>query len=225
MVDRAQTDPEYRQALDTIFGIIQDRINRMVDAASDPSTTLSTFIADPTPEQHVRKALNLISTLIERLSGTPLAPLFQKLRACSSSISKDEELKTLFNNFFALLRKNLSQVDYARSEESALKRRDLRVRWRTVLEKDKTWENAVDGVKAELAKVETGLRNNQDLNRMKDVHTKLGEDIEKGLVEAGDEAKTGMQAAIEQATWFWQDLFKVYIPRVLSKMSDVPIPR
>lgn len=40
-----------------------------------------------------------------------------------------------------------------------------------------------------------------------------------------DEAVTGMQAAVEQATWFWQDLFKIYILRVFSKMRDVPVPR
>jgi len=30
-------------------------------------------------------------------------------------------------------------------------------------------------------------------------------DMEEGLVEA----EKGMQAAIEKATWFWQNLFKV----------------
>ena len=83
----------------------------------------------------------------------------------------------------------------------------------------------VEAVKAEFAKVEGGLKSDADLNRLKAEHAKLGEDIERGLVEAGQEAKTGMQAAVEQATWFWQDLFKVYVPRIMSKMGDVPIPR
>jgi len=36
-----------------------------------------------------------------------------------------------------------------------------------------------------------------------------------------------MQAVVEQVTWFWQDLFKVYIPRVTvsAKMQDAPVPR
>jgi hypothetical protein len=35
-----------------------------------------------------------------------------------------------------------------------------------------------------------------------------------------------MEAVIEQATWFnWQDMFKVYVPRVFAKMRNVPIPR
>ncbi len=225
LADRAQSDPEYRNSLDTVFGILQDRINRMVDSAADPNTTLATFVADPTPEQHVPKALELIRTLVERLSGTQLTPLFHKLRTCSSSMAKDAELKTWFDEFFALLRKNFADVEYARSEESALKRKDLRVRWGAMLEKDQAWREAVEAVKTEFAKVEGGLRSDADLNRLKAEHAKLGDDIERGLVDAGQEAKTGMQAAVEQATWFWQDLFKVYVPRIMSKMGDVPIPR
>jgi hypothetical protein len=35
-----------------------------MDAASDPNVTLSSFIADPTPEQHIPKALALLRTLV-----------------------------------------------------------------------------------------------------------------------------------------------------------------
>ncbi|KAF8193742.1 hypothetical protein BJ912DRAFT_230171 [Pholiota molesta] len=225
MADRAQSDPEYREAVDTIFGIIQKRLNSMLDAASDPNATLSSFIDDPTPEQHIPKALCLVRTLIERFAGMSLTPLIHKIRTCASSISKDEELRSWFDEFFTAVRKNLAEPGFVRSEESKRQRKDLRVRWRTLLEKDETWKRAVGGVKDELAKLESGFSNDQDLTRVKEAHKKLGDDMEQGLVEAGDEAKTGLQAAVEQATWFWQDLFKVYIPRILSKMRDVPIPR
>ena len=35
----------------------------------------------------------------------------------------------------------------------------------------------------------------------------------------------GIQAVLEQVSWFWQDLFKVYVPKVLGMMRDLPIPR
>ena len=225
IIDRAQTDQEYRQALDTLFTIIQKRLDSTIDAASDPNTTLSTFIADPTPEQHIPKALGLIRTLVERLAGTSLEPLVQKSRTCANSIVRDEDLKKWFDEFLATTRKNLAEPGYARSDESQAKRKELRIRWRTLLEKDQKWKASVDSIKEELKKVEEGLTNDEDLNALKEAHLKLGEDIERGLVEAGKEAQTGMQAVIEQATWFWQDLFKVYLPKMLEKMRDVPIPR
>jgi hypothetical protein len=223
--DRAQSDPEYRQSLDTLFDIIQKRLNSAIDAASDPKTTLSNFIADPTPEQHIPKALGLLRTLLERLANTSLEPLIQKIRICAHSILKDQELKAWFDDFFSTVRKNLSEPGYARSEEAQGKRKELRGRWGTLLEKSDKWRSAVDNVMKEAKKVEAGIRNDEDLNRVREAHAKLGSDIERGLVEAGQEAQTGMQAAVEQATWFWQDLFKVYLPRIMSKMRDIPIPR
>lgn len=206
---------------------MQKRLNTTIDAASDPNTTLSSFVSDPTPEQHIPKALRLLRTLVERLANTSLEPLIQKLRTAAYTILQDQELKEWFDDFLTTARKNLADPGYARSDEAEAKRKQLRVRWRTLLEKDSSgkWKMAVDDLKTELGKVQSRLENDEDLNRLKDAHAKLGSDIEKGLTDAGEEAKTGMQAAMEQATWFWQDLFKYYIPRFLSKMRDVPIPR
>ena len=211
--------------MDTLFDIIQQRLNSAIDAASDPNVTLSTFIADPTPQQHIPKALKLLRTLVERFANAPLEPLLQKTRICANSVLKDQELKAWFDDFFSTARKNLSEPGYARSEEAQGKRKELRLRWRTLLEKSDKWKASVDDVMEELKKVEAGIRSDEDLNRVREAHAKLGRDIEQGLVEAGQEAQTGMQAAVEQATWFWQDLFKVYIPRIMSKMRDIPIPR
>ena len=192
-----------------------------MDAASDPNVTLSSFIADPTPEQHIPKALALLRTLVERLANAPLEPFIQKVRTCASSILKDTELKGWFDDFFTCARQNLSEPGYARSEEAESKRQELWVRWKTALEKDDKWRKAVDSVKNELQKFEAELKKDDDLYRVKEAHEKFGMDIEEGLVEA----ETSVQAAVGQATWFWQDLFKVYVPRVLSKMRDVPVPR
>ena len=192
-----------------------------MNAASDPNVTLSSFIADPTPEQHIPKALALLRTLVERLANAPLEPLIQKVRTCANSILKDAELKGWFDDFFSCARKNLSEPGYARSEEAESKRQELWMRWKTALEKDDKWRKAVDNVKIALQKLEADLKKDEDLNRVKEAHEKFGMDMEEGLAEA----ETGMQAAIEKATWFWQDLFKVYVPRVLSKMRDVPVPR
>ncbi|TFK35889.1 hypothetical protein BDQ12DRAFT_634780 [Crucibulum laeve] len=224
--DRAQSDPSYGQALDTIFSTLQKRLSQTASVVSDPSITLSTFIADPTPEQHIPKAISLIRTLLERLAGTSLEPLITKLRSSIASVLQDPDLKAWFNDFFESAKKNLSEAGYARSKEAQKQRKELRVRWRTLLEKDEKWKKSVEDVKAEWARVENGLKNDKDLQKVREAHQELGDDVESGLIKAGSEtAKTGLQAAMDQATWFWQDLFKVYVPSVLSKLRDVPIPR
>ena len=54
-------------------------------------------------------------------------------------------------------------------------------------------------IASKLSRIKSRLRlKDEDLNRVKEAHEKFDMDMEEGLVEA----ETGMQAAIEQATWF-----------------------
>ncbi|KAF8888404.1 hypothetical protein CPB84DRAFT_1786289 [Gymnopilus junonius] len=188
--DRAQSDPEYRHSLDKVFEILQTRFQSILDAAVDSNATLSSLVNDSTPEQHIPKALKLFRTILERLANTSLEPLIKQIRVCSNSILRDEDLRKWFDDFFAMARKTLTEPGFARSDEAKDKRKELRIRWRTLLEKDDNWKDGVDKVQMEFQKVMDGLEHDRDL---------------KG---ASEEAQTGMQAAVEQATWFWQDLSK-----------------
>ncbi|KAJ6602457.1 hypothetical protein DFH09DRAFT_1270433 [Mycena vulgaris] len=85
----------------------------------------------------------------------------------------------------------------------------------------RTWEE----LKATVKTFVTALVADEDVERLRAAHAKLGEDAERGLVEAGQEAETGVQALLERAAWFWRDLFAVYAPRALAMLKDIPIPR
>ena len=95
----------------------------------------------------------------------------------------------------------LSLVIPARKKLKATARKlQVHMRWRTLLGKSDKWKAAVDDVMEESKKVEAGIRNDEDLNRVREAHAKLGSDIEQNLVEAGQEAQTGMQVAVENKT-------------------------
>ncbi|KAF8128788.1 hypothetical protein K438DRAFT_2000215 [Mycena galopus ATCC 62051] len=100
----------------------------------------------------------------------------------------------------------LEDPEYPRSQEARAVRRDLRKRARTLLDANtdagRTW------------------------TELKETAQTFGrQDVERGLVEAGEQAETGVQAVLERAAWFWRDLFAVYAPRALSMLKDIPIPR
>ncbi|KAG6852139.1 hypothetical protein C0991_002655, partial [Blastosporella zonata] len=222
--DRAQSDPKYRDSIDSIMSILQNRVHQTLDASI--SGSLASLVSDPTPEQHIPKALELIQTLLERLSATPLDPLFDKVKICLNTISGDPQLRKWFDDFFNLARKNLTKESYVRSEESNKKRKELRTRWKNLLdEEDGKWRKAVGEVNMELTKLQEGLLADKDLTELKEAHIQLGQDVERGLVEAGDQAETGLEALMERATWFWQDLFRVYAPRLVNFLGEIPIPR
>ena len=70
-----------------------------------------------------------------------------------------------------------------------------------------------------------GVKMDEDTQRVREAHTRLAADLERGLVKSGGEAELSLQALLEKVTWFWQDSFRVFIPRIVTKLESLPIPR
>ncbi|KAJ3918260.1 hypothetical protein F5877DRAFT_42933 [Lentinula edodes] len=230
MCERAQNDEEYHRSLDTLFSTVQKWISRGFNSATNAASSLDSLVDDNTTDKHITKALQAIETLLSRLAHTDsLSELVSTIRKCAVDIRDDQDLRSWFDDFFTHLHRDLDESGYIRSDENKRVRKDLRIRWKDMLDQDsefgRTWKNDVEAMKGQIQKIQNGLKSDEDLNRLRDAHLKLGEAIETGLIEVGDQAQTGMQAVVEHLTWFWQDLFRVYLPRALSMMKDVPIPR
>lgn len=229
MCDRAQKDQQYHDAMVTLFDTTSKWLNKSVDTASsmDESTSLSDFIKDPTREQHVHKAIHLIRTFIERLAeGKSLDDLLARVRECAVDVRADKDLKAWFDDFFKHVRKSLDQAGYARSDEAAQTYKDLRRRWKALSSDDsdegRKWKADADALKKDIYAVEVALASDEELNKVKKAHVRLGEHLEEGAAKAG---KVGLQLAVDQAMWLWQDLFNVYAPRLMGLLKDIPIPR
>lgn len=213
----------------TLFDITSKWLNRTVDAASNvnQSSSLESFINDPTTEQYVIKAIRLMRTFVERLAGgKSLDDIFSKVRTCAVDVRADKDLKSWFDDFFTHVRKSLDQPGYANSDEASQTYKNLRRRWKAMSSQEtdagKKWKNDVDALKHQIRAFEGALAKDGDLNRVKKAHAQLGQQVHDSAAKTG---AVGLQFAMDQATWFWQDLFNVYGPRTLGMFKDIPIPR
>ncbi|KAJ6510455.1 hypothetical protein C8R45DRAFT_1160962 [Mycena sanguinolenta] len=226
--ERAQTDRAYRSSLTTLFKTLHKWVTKAFDTAMDQSFTLDTIVEDTTPEQHIHKALNEIKTLLDRFAqpNSSVDDLLRQMQRFVSAVRGDSvEVKTWVDKFFEHAHRSLGDPEYPRSEHARTARRDLRKRAQTLLDPNtdagRTWTQLKETAQAFGA----SLAADEDVKRLRVAHARLGEDVERGLVEAGEEAETGVQAVLERASWFWRDLFAVYAPRMLSMLKDLPIPR
>jgi Family of unknown function (DUF5923) len=208
----------------TVFDTISKWLNKTVDTAAQvkQDTTLESFINDPTPEQHVLKAIRLMRTFIERLAGgKSLDDLFSKVGTCVVDVRADKDLKNWFNDFFTHVRRSLNQAGYPRSNEASQAYNDLRRRWEVLQSPDydvgKKWKKDITALQLEIRAFEEGLKKDKDLSRVKNVHAKLGEQVQDHAAKSGS---IGIQFAMDQAAWFWQDLFNV-IPRIFWHRSRI----
>ena len=215
--------------MSTLFNIASKWLNRTLDTAAnaDESTSLSTFIDDPSKEKHVHHALANIRTLFERLAGgKSLDDICDKLRACALDIKQDKDLKAWFDDFITHLHSGLETPAYARSEEAQAKRDELERRWKELLDNNsdvaKKWKTDLESFRRELREFHQAIADDADLRRAREAHARFVRDTEKSVVAGG---RLGLQFVKEQASWFWQDLFNVYTQRILGVLKHIPIPR
>ncbi|KAG1725498.1 uncharacterized protein EDB91DRAFT_1062179 [Suillus paluster] len=227
--ERAAKDEDYHRALSTLFDTASKWLNRSLDTAADvnQSTTLESFIDDPSPEKHILKALRGIRTLVERAAGgKSLDDVFAQLRLCAVDIRNDEDLKSWFNDFFAHVRKSLDEPGYARSEEARQKHQRLGERWKQLVNQDsdagRKWKEDVRAFRHEIHEFQQAITKDADSQRARKAHATFARDVAQSVSTGG---QMGMQFALDQASWFWQDMFNVYAPRILRVIQDIPIPR
>ncbi|KAK0436403.1 hypothetical protein EV421DRAFT_1122474 [Armillaria borealis] len=221
--ERAQNDEEYRSAVNTLLDTFEKWLSKTQEVVT---ADLDAFIHDTTPDKHVSKALKQLQTLFERFANNrSLDDLLGKAKQCAIDVREDKDLQRWFQEFFQTIRKMVNDAGYMRSEELKQTKKDLRMRWKKFDEPESGWKTDYEAFKKELSAFETALSQDKDMKRLRDAHVQLGKAIEEGLVEAGSEGKKGLEAAMDQVSWFWRDIFQVYIPRALTFMKGVPIPR
>jgi hypothetical protein len=227
--DRAQTDPEYRDAISTVLGLAQKWIDKTLDTAADvnQSTDIHTFVDDATEEKHLHKALSGLRVLAERGSGDKsLDDLFGAVRTVAADIRSDPDTKEWFDSFFEHTGKTLKEPGYSRSPEAQNKGEWLKIRWDELKDADSDvghkWKKDVDALQKELDEFEQRIKDTPTVARVQAAHSKFATDLGTA-VSAG--AGQGMQAAITQSLWVYQDFVNVYLPRVLGYTKGMPIPR
>lgn len=215
--------------MSTLLNITSKWLNRTLDTAAtaDEVTSLGTFIDDPTEGRHVHYALNNIRILCERLAGgRSLDDICSKLHACALDIKQDKDLQAWFDDFIAHVHNGLETPGYVRSGEAQAKRDELERRWKELIDHNsdvaKQWKTDLEAFRRELREFQQAIANDADLYRAKEARIRLVRDIEKTVVTGG---RLGLQFAMDQASWFWEDFFNVYTQRILSLLKSIPIPR
>ena len=204
-------------------------MNKSLDTAGDVNTdtSLESFIDDPTEEQHLIKAVRGVRAFLERnANGKSLDDFFAALRVCGVDIQQDKGVRSWADDALAHARRCLDERGYVRSDEAQQTRDDLKRRWDEMTdsesEESKKWREDVGKLKAEWAEFNKALGEGEDLKRIRKAGAKLGEDLESAF---GTAAAAGAQKALDQPVWMWQDMFNAYLPRLLSVIKDIPIPR
>jgi len=229
MAKRAREDPEYRRSLDMFFSLAQKWLKATgnVAAAVAQSTSLESFIDDPTPEKHLIHAIRYVNQLAQNISGGKnLDDLHTALCMCIIDIRNDTDLQQWVDDYLAFARRALEHTGDNDPEEIGNTREDLRRRWNALTElnsdKGHKWKEDFGALQREVHGLQERMEQDKDLQAVRKAHAQLGRDIEECLA---DVAAVGLQGAVSGTSWLWADLFNVYLPRFVGILKSLPIPR
>ncbi|KAF7361297.1 hypothetical protein MSAN_01162200 [Mycena sanguinolenta] len=199
--ERARNDPVYHSALSTLFNVLHK---------IPPPTSIST------------KALDALKILLDRFVQPECSvdDLLNKTdRFVSAMRGNSGEFKAWVDKFFEHVHRSLDDPEYPSSDEAYQVGSHLRTRRRELLDPDTEPGRAWIALQETAQTFGAAVIADSDVRRVHAAHMQLGNDMKNAFVEAGT------QAALEGPTWFWSDLFSGYVPRILSMLKDIPIPR
>ncbi|KAH9981580.1 hypothetical protein BJV74DRAFT_854616 [Russula compacta] len=229
MAKRAREDPGYRRSLDALFNLAQKWLKATEDVAvaAAQSVSLESLVNDPTPEKHLIRAIRYINQLLQNIAGGKnLNDLYSALRTCTVDIRNDSDLQQWFEDYFAYARRMLENVGDNDPEEIRNTSEDLSQRWDVLIDtdsdKNSRWKEDLGILRKEAREFQERMEQDKDLQAVRKAHAQFGRDVEEILI---DVAAVGLQAAISGTSWLWTDLFNVYLPRFISMLKSVPIPR
>ncbi|KAJ7902724.1 hypothetical protein B0H14DRAFT_3851682 [Mycena olivaceomarginata] len=220
--ERARNDPAYHSALSTLFDTLHKWVSKVFDTVgSDQPFTWDAFIGDPSPEQHIHKALDAFKILLDRFVNpeSSVDEVLDKAQQFISAIrGSSGEFKAWVDKFFEHVHRSLDDPEYPSSEEAQDVGHKLRLQRRELLDPSTEAGRAWVALQETAQTFGAALMTDTDVQRVQTAHIQLGNDAKNAFVEAGAKA-------VLEGTWFWRDLFTAYAPRVLSMLKGVPIPR
>jgi len=216
MLKRAENDPEYRDAVTTIFDLASKWFSKTIDAADNNS--MDQFVNDPTGR--IPAALSSFNTILERLASKSTRDLSNAFRTTAWDIRQDPQLRQYFDELHDFVRRTVNEPTYARSKEHDERRRQLRERWDQLRSGDdhRKWHDDIDHLQREIQDFFGRIERDQDVKRLREASVLFGQDFTQALA-------TLNEAALGNANWLWQDIADVYMPRLIETMKGVPVPR
>ncbi|GAA5865650.1 hypothetical protein JCM8547_007676, partial [Rhodosporidiobolus lusitaniae] len=154
---------------------------------------------------------------IESFTG-PLDPALQAADALYKDIKADERVQQVWKEFDLLIQRSIDEPSYATSSKASRRFENIYDRARAIVDSNADWKRDANAFATETQKLLDHAANDKALVAVGDAFEDLGD----SLALFG---KTGYNLIGVNAGDFWHDISSVFLPRLLSTLKQVPLPR
>ncbi|GAA5973038.1 hypothetical protein JCM11641_000376 [Rhodosporidiobolus odoratus] len=219
IVNEIQSKPEYSDAINTLYGLGRKYFNLTKDelqkAAQESSAKLKDVEANPNEE--AKTAVSLLRQIIESFTG-PLDDALKAADAVYKDIESDERFKQVWKEFDLLVDRALNDPGYITSNKASRRFENIYDRARAIVDSNADWKRDANTFIDESNKLLTRASNDKALLAVSDAFEDLGDSL--ALFGKTSYHLTGVDSGD-----LWRDISSVWIPRILSTLHRVGLPR
>ena len=214
VIVQAQKNPEYRRSLNALVGLFKKYLGKAKDATGQASN--DSKLSDE--DEHVAQAGRDLSAFVEKVSGKELAPVIKAAQEAGEDVKNDEKLSLYFQEIESFLDRLLYQPGFVTSPRATRKASALYDDGQVLLSQNEKWKGNAAKLQKELEELVNGITNDKATSRLVDSVEQLG----ASLSRAG---KIGFGALRVEGQGLFRDLTDVMVPRLLSLVKEIPVPR
>lgn len=212
IVNEIQSDPQYSDAVDTLFGLVRKYARKSADAVKEVAETAS---ADVEANKEAESAATLLRQIVESFTG-PLDGVFNTADKVIKDLKDDSRIQRIVDEAEKLLDRAINDPGYVTSSRCQRRIESLYDEGQEVVNANASWKRDVDALTSELNKCLDRAQHDKALQQ-------LGDRVEKFFRATAKFGRTGFN--LIDGGGIWSDLTQVLVPRLLGALHAIPLPR
>jgi len=212
IVNDIQSQPEYKDSIDTLFGLVQKYASLATDEIKEAAAQSSAVVES---NEAADSAAKLFREIVESFTG-PLDDVFSTLDVVIKDLEGDERIRSLVNDSAALLDRAVHDPGYATSSRAQRKAEELYDRAQELVKSNASWKKDADALVDEISKAGERAANDRSL-------IQLGRSLERFGLASRKFARRGLSLASGRD--FYADITQVFLPRLVNTIRMLPLPR
>lgn len=211
-MNEIQSDPQYDEAIHTILNLIRKYASLSVQAVQ---TAASQSTANVEANGSAEKATSIFRSIIETFTGD-LTPLLNSIDRVVKDLESDPTIKSILNDAHQFLDRSINDPGYVTTAKAQRRAEKLVDRAQELISSNAEWKANVDRLVKEANKAfDTASRDRALIN--------LGDKVERLGDAMARFGKTGF--SLVDGGGVWNDVTQVLIPRAISALKEIPLPR
>ncbi|KAK4700151.1 hypothetical protein P7C70_g6097, partial [Phenoliferia sp. Uapishka_3] len=212
VINNVQSNPQYEEAISTLTDLVKKYASLTTEAVKEAAEASNAEV-DANPQAN--NAATLFREIIEAFTG-PLDGVFRTADKVIKDLDGDERIKLLFEDAEKLLDRAIHDPGYVTSSKAQRRAEDIYDRAQEVVNSNAAWKADAEALYKEINKAADKAASDRAL-------ANLGKAMDRFGSAATKFGKRGM--SLVDGREVWGDLTQVLLPRFLSALQTIPLPR